>query len=321
MRYNQLGKTDIKVSSITFGCWEMGGTMWEFTDDENNINAVRQALDLGINSFDTAEVYGDGHSEEILGKALGSDRKNVIVATKVAPKNLRPKDIRKSAINSLKRLKTDYIDLYYIHWPNADLSMEDAMGEMVRLKDEGLIRAIGASNHDLELLKTISKIGRVEAIQPEYSLLHRGIEPQILPWCLENDVSVLSYSSIAKGILAGLFHVKGVELKGEDFRAGRRLFTPEHLEKERPLIELMDRISQERGMEMSQLAIAWLLNKQGVTSAIVGTQNVKHLMSNVKAVDINLSAEDMTRLDDLSAKVLREIDGSLGEIAVVRPIS
>jgi myo-inositol catabolism protein IolS len=282
---------------------------------------VRQALDLGINSFDTAEVYGDGHSEEILGKALGSDRKNVIVATKVAPKNLRPKDIRKSAINSLKRLKTDYIDLYYIHWPNADLSMEDAMGEMVRLKDEGLIRAIGASNHDLELLKTISKIGRVEAIQPEYSLLHRGIEPQILPWCLENDVSVLSYSSIAKGILAGLFHVKGVELKGEDFRAGRRLFTPEHLEKERPLIELMDRISQERGMEMSQLAIAWLLNKQGVTSAIVGTQNVKHLMSNVKAVDINLSAEDMTRLDDLSAKVLREIDGSLGEIAVVRPIS
>ncbi|MGI5899370.1 MAG: aldo/keto reductase [Christensenellales bacterium] len=321
MRYNQLGKTDMKVSSITFGCWEMGGTMWEFTNDENNINAVRKALDLGINSFDTAEVYGNGHSEEVLGKALGNDRKNVIVATKVAPANLRPKDIRKSAIESLKRLKTDYIDLYYIHWPNAALSMEDAMGEMVRLKEEGLIRSIGASNHDVELLKTISKIGRVDAIQPEYSLLHRGIEPQILPWCLENDVAVLSYSSIAKGLLAGLFHTKGVELKGEDFRAGRRLFTPDHLEKERPLIELVEIISREKGIEMSQLAIAWLLSKRGMTSAIVGTQNVKHLVSNVKAVDISLSDDEMARLDELSAKVLSEIDGSLGEIAVIRPVS
>ncbi len=319
MRYNQLGKTDMKVSSITFGCWQMGGAMWEFTDDENNINAVRRALDLGVNSFDTAEVYGDGHSEEVLGKALGSDRKNVVLATKVAPANLRPKDIRKSATDSLRRLKTDYIDLYYIHWPNAGLSMEDAMGEMVRLQEEGLIRAIGASNHDVELLETISKIGRVEAIQPEYSLLHRGIEPRILPWCLENDVSILSYSSIAKGLLAGVFHAKGKERKGDDFRTGRRLFTPEHLEKERPLIDLMDSISKEKGIEMSQLAIAWLLNKPGVTSAIVGTQNVKHLESNLKAVDIGVSAEDMARLDDLSAKVLHEIDGSLGEIAAIRP--
>ena len=319
MKYATIGKTDMQVSRITFGCWEMGGTMWEFTDDQNNINAVHKALDLGITSFDTAEGYGDGHSEEVLGKALGSHRKNIILATKVSPNHLRPADIRSSVISSMKRLGTDYLDIYYIHWPSPELSMEDAMGEMARLKDEGIIRAIGVSNHDIDLLQELSKIGRIDVIQPEYSLLHRGIEPQILPWCLENSVSILSYSSIAKGILAGLFHIKGVKLKDDDFRNPRRLFTPDHMAKEAPLLAVMARIAAEIEVEISQVAIGWLMQKEGMTSAIVGTQSEKHLAENVASLAVSLSNEQMAELDEVSSKVLHEIDGSLGIIAGVKP--
>jgi len=318
MQYAPLGKTDMKVSKITFGCWEMGGTMWEFTDDDNNIKAVRKALELGINSFDTAEGYGnDGHSETILGKSLGAQRKDVVLATKVSPRHLRPQDLRNAAINSLKRLGTDYIDLYYIHWPNPEIPIEDTMSEMQKLKQEGLIRAIGASNFTLPLLKKASAICRIEAIQPEYSLLHRGIEPEILPWCIENDVAIMSYSSIAKGILTGMFHLGGVKLNDEDFRNPRRLFRDDHLEKELPLIHAMKAMADAKGIQMSQLAIAWLLHKKGMTSAIVGTQKEKNLLMNIGAVDVALTTKEIAELDKISTEVLFSIDGSLGAIAQV----
>jgi aryl-alcohol dehydrogenase-like predicted oxidoreductase len=318
MKYAPLGKTGMEVSKITFGCWEMGGTMWEFTDDDNNVRAVRKALEMGINSFDSAEGYGkDGHSEEVLGKALGDKRKDVVLATKVSPKNLKPQDIRNAVTNSLRRLGTDYIDLYYIHWPNPEIPLEDTMGEMQKLKQEGLIRAIGASNFTLPLLKTASAICRIEAVQPEYSLLHRGIEPEILPWCIENDVAVMGYSSIAKGILTGMFHLGGVKISDEDFRRPRRLFKDDHMEKELPLINAMKAMADAKGIEMAQLAIAWLMHKEGLTSAIVGTQKEKHLLANISALDVALTAEEVAALDKISAEVLFAIDGSLGLIAQV----
>ena len=315
MKYTKLGRTGIEISTITFGCWEMGGAMWEFTDDNNNINAVHKAMELGITSFDTAEGYGNGHSEEVLGKALAGKRKDVFLATKVQNRKLRPDNLREALADSLKRLQTDYLDLYYIHWPSFEIPLEDTIGELVRMKEKGLIRAIGVSNFRADRLCRAMELGGIDAIQTEYSLLHRGVEAEALPWCIKNNVAVMSYSSIAKGILAGVFHIIGRELSEDDFRAPRRLFTKEDMEKEIPIVNLVKKIADARGVSMSQVAIAWLLQKEGMTSAIVGTQNEKHLLDNVKASDLTLTAAEEAELDRVSEEVLMQIDGSLGMIA------
>jgi len=310
MDYINLGKTDSKVSKIGFGCWEMGGSQWELVSDEVNIKAVHKALDAGITNFDTAEAYGNGHSEEVLGKALEGKRKDIFLATKVAKNNNHPRDLRNSIINSLKRLQTDYVDLYYIHWPNPDVPVEDTMGEIVKLQEEGLVKHIGVSNFDLTLLKTAMKIGRVEVIQNEYSLLHRGLEKEIFPFCIENSISVMSYSSIAKGILTGIFHFGGVKLKENDFRFTRRLFLPAHIKAETELLEVMKNIADSHQATCSQIALAWLFSKKGLVSALVGTQSEKHFYENIGALNVSISSQDITLLDKISAKVIAEIDGN-----------
>jgi len=309
MKYVKLGKTDSKISRISFGCWEMGGAMWEHSGDEANIKAVHKALDEGVNSFDTAEGYGDGHSEEVLGKAIEGKRKDLFLATKVSKNNLSPAALRNSITASLKRLRTDYADLYYIHWPNPGIPLEETMAELVKLQKEGLIRYIGVSNFDLPLLKEALKIGRVEAVQNEYSLLHRGIEGELAPFCVEHSIGIMSYSSIAKGILTGAFHFGGAKLKETDFRAARRLFSPAHLEAETELLEVMKKIADSLHISCGQLALAWLFHKKGLSSALVGTQNEKHFLENIKASEIALSREDLSVLDEVSARVIAVIDG------------
>ncbi|MDR1904800.1 MAG: aldo/keto reductase [Treponema sp.] len=308
MEYSIFGKTDRKISRISFGCWEMGGTQWELTSDETNTQAIYKALDLGITSFDTAEGYGDGHSEEVLGKALLGKRQELFIATKVAPKHLRAADVRSSITASLKRLQMDYVDLYYIHWPNIEIPLEETMQEMLKIQKEGLIRYIGVSNFSLVQIKEALQYGRIEAIQPEYSLLHRGIEAEILPFCRSESISVMSYSSIAKGILTGGFHFGGIKLKETDFRAPRRLFLPNHIEKEKPLLNVMKEIADRMGIPLSQLAISWLFHKPGLTSALVGTQSEKHLRENIDAVTVKIAPADMAALDKVSAEVLTAID-------------
>lgn len=305
MKYRKLGNTDINVSNITFGCWELGGQQWEFTSDETNIKVLQYAFESGITSFDTAEGYGDGHSEEITGKALKGKRQQCFIATKVSPKNLRPKDARAALEASLKRLGTDYADLYYMHRPNDEVPIEETMSEFNKFKKEGLIRAIGVSNFSLEQLKKAVEFGRIDAIQPEYSLLQRDIENDgMLQFCVENSISIMSYSSIAKGILTGMFHLGGVKLADNDFRRTRRMFLPEHLEKETELINLMKEIADNKGCKLSQIAISWLLCQKGLTSAIVGTQSEKHLMENIVAVDLELSGKELNQLTAVSTKVL-----------------
>jgi aryl-alcohol dehydrogenase-like predicted oxidoreductase len=308
LEYTTLGKTTSKVSRITFGCWEMGGAQWEHTSDEINTNAIHKALENGVTSFDTAEGYGGGHSEEVLGKALEGRRSECFLATKVSKTNLRAADLRKSLTASLKRLRTDYADLYYIHWPNSEIPLEETMAELVKLQQEGLIRHIGASNFSKPLIEEALKIGRIEAIQPEYSLLQRDIEAEVLPFCRDQSISVMSYSSIAKGILTGAFHFGGVKLKETDFRSPRRLFLPEHLEKEKELLDVMKEIADRGHVVISQVAISWLLRQEGLTSAIVGTQSEKHLMENIESFKCSLSPQDIARLSDVSARVLKKID-------------
>ncbi|MDF2964071.1 MAG: aldo/keto reductase [Paenibacillus sp.] len=308
MKLKALGKTDTKVSTITFGCWELGGGPWEFTSDDNNIKAIQAAFDMGITTFDTAEGYGAGHSEEIVGSALEGKRKETVISTKVSRANLAPNNVRSSAEASLKRLKTDYIDIYYIHWPSFEIPVSETLSEFNKLKEEGLIRAIGVSNFSLEQLKEASGYAQIDVIQPEYSLLHRSIEAEIIPYCLQENIGIMSYSSIAKGILTGAFHLGNKKLDENDFRSTRRLFLPEHLEKERELIVLLKEIADAKEKTVSQIAISWLLHQQALTTAIVGSQSINHMKENVEAVDIELSSEEINALDSLSRKVIADID-------------
>ncbi|MFD0677841.1 MULTISPECIES: aldo/keto reductase [unclassified Paenibacillus] len=308
MKTKALGKTDIQVSSITFGCWELGGGPWEFTSDDNNIKAIQAAFEMGITTFDTAEGYGDGHSEEVVGTALEGKRKETVISTKVSRANLAPANVRRSAERSLKQLRTDYVDIYYIHWPSFEIPVSETLNEFNKLKEEGLIRAIGVSNFSLEQLKEASNYVQIDVIQPEYSLLHRSIEEDIVPYCVQENIGIMSYSSIAKGILTGAFHLKGKQLDEDDFRSKRRLFSPEHMEKSRELIVLLKDIAEGKNKAISQVAISWLLHQHALTTAIVGSQSIKHMKENIEAVDIALTSEELSALDTLSRKVIAEID-------------
>ncbi|WP_249862909.1 aldo/keto reductase [Paenibacillus konkukensis] len=305
-----MGKSKLQVSPITFGCWELGGGPWEFTSDENNIQAIRAAFEMGITTFDTAEGYGAGHSEEIVGLALEGSRQQCVISTKVSRANLAPADVRRSAEASLKRLKSDFIDIYYIHWPSYEIPVSETLSEFQKLKDEGLIRAIGVSNFSLEQLKEAAGFAQIDVIQPEYSLLHRAIEEDIVPYCLENEIGIMSYSSIAKGLLTGAFHLGGKTLDENDFRSTRRLFLPEHLKMEEELILLLKQIADAKGKAVSQIAISWLLHQKALTTAIVGSQSIKHMKENVEAAEIKLTADELTALDAVSRKVIAGIDAT-----------
>ncbi len=307
MNYTKLGQTGIEVSRITFGCWELGGGMWEKAADEQNIKAIQTAFENGVTSFDTAEAYGDGHSEKITGLALQGKRKECVIASKVRKDNLKATDLRRAVENGLQRMQTDYLDIYYVHWPNPEIPLAETITEMDKLKAEGIIRAIGVSNFSLAQLKEASNYARIDVIQPEYSLLQRDIETEILPYCKQNSIAVMSYSSIAKGILTGAFHLGKAQLKEGDFRRTRRFFLPEHLEQETELIMLLKEIADSQNATLSQIAISWLLHQEGLTSAIVGTQSEKHLIENIQGSDIKLSPAEISNLDQVSRKVIASL--------------
>lgn len=307
MNYTKLGQTGIEVSRITFGCWELGGGMWEKAADEVNIKAIQTAFENGVTSFDTAEAYGNGHSEQITGLALQGKRRECVIATKVRKDNLKAADLRRAVEKSLSGLQTDYLDLYYIHWPNPEIPLAETITEMDKMRAEGIIRAIGVSNFSLAQLEEAANYARIDVIQPEYSLLQRDIETELLPYCRKNSIAVMSYSSIAKGILTGAFHLGKAQLKEDDFRRTRRLFLPEHLEKETELIMLLKEIADSQKATLSQIAISWLLRQEGLTSAIVGTQSEKHLLENIQASNIRLTPAELSQLDQVSRKVLASL--------------
>lgn len=309
MKYCKLGKTDISISRVTHGCMELGGGRWKTLDKESNSALLKTALENGITTFDTAEGYGAGASELIVGEALKDRRKDCVIATKVLPDNLRAADVRKAAEGSLKRLQTDYIDLLYVHWPNAGIPISETLGEFIKLKEEGKIRAIGVSNFSLEQLKEAMEITHIDALQPEYNLLQRKIEDGLLSYCADNQISVLSYNSIAKGILSGVFHFNGVKLDAEDFRNEKPLFFPENLETEKPLMNSLKAVAQVHNGTISQIAAAWVLAQRGMSSAIIGTQNPRHFVENIHSVDIELTQEEIDVLDKTSSEVIGKLIG------------
>jgi myo-inositol catabolism protein IolS len=310
MEYAKLGKTDITISRITHGCMELGGMShlyWDVKDEEVNIALLQTAWERGITTFDTAESYGDGRSETIVGKALKKVRSRCVIASKVAKDHLMPDDIQKALEGSLRHLDTSYLDLYYIHWPNDAIPLEKTVTGLMRLKDQGSIRAIGVSNFSLAQLKEAMSYGEISAYQPEYNLLSRGIEKEIMPFCRENQISILSYNSLAKGILTGAFHLRGAKLEPRDFRNAKPHFQKANMEVQRRLILLLDRTAKKHGATISQVATRWTMAQPGMTSAIIGTQNQEHFLENIRAFEINLTEDEIKEIGEVSDQVISEM--------------
>ena len=308
MEYTNLGKTDILISRITHGCMELGGMAnlyWEVRDKEENIALLKTAIENGITTFDTAESYGDGRSEAIVGQALKSMRSNCIIASKVSRDHLMPDDIQKALEGSLKRLETSYLDLYYIHWPNEAIPLKKTISKMMQLKEQGMIRAIGVSNFSLEQLKEAATYGEISAYQPEYNLLSRDIEKDIMFFCRNNQISILSYNSLAKGILTGAFHLYGAKLGPRDFRNAKPHFQDVNMKVQKPLILLLEELSKKYNATISQVAISWTIAQSGMTSAIIGTQDHKHFLENIQAFKIKLTQDDIDKVREVSNNVIQ----------------
>ena len=305
MNYRKLGHTDIDVSVITLGCWPFAGDrFWGKQDDQESIATVHAALDSGVNFFDTAEGYGtEGRSERVLGEALYGRRDRAVIATKVSQKNLTAAKVASSCEGSLRRLRTDYIDLYQIHWPNWDIPIEETYGALDKLKQSGKIRVIGVSNFGVKDLSDLLEIGRCETNQLPYSLFWRAIEHEIKPRCEENEVGILCYSPLAQGLLTGRYtSVDGVPEHltwTRWYTSGRGHATHGESGCEKELFAAIDGIrgiAEGLSLTPATIALAWLLYKDVVTSVLVGARNAGELMQNLPAAETRLSPETISSL-------------------------
>ena len=308
-----LGKNGPELTVVGFGAWAIGGP-WEFgwgqVDDETSVKAIHRALDLGINWIDTAAVYGLGHSEEIVAKAVKGIRDKVFIATKcgmVWDENrkvkihLGPSSVNKEIENSLRRLNTDHVDLYQFHWPDPHTPVEESWAAMVKLKEEGKVRYIGVSNFDVPLLKKCMAIAPVQSLQPPYNLLKREIETEILPYCLQNGIGVVAYSPMMSGLLTGKFDIERVA--PDDWRRRDRMFQEPLLSKEIAFIEKLRPIAAKYEKTVGQLAIAWVNMNPTVTSSIVGARNAQQVEENV-AADFRVDGEDMNKIEQALSEKL-----------------
>lgn len=312
MNYNYLGKSNIKVSEFALGCWPFaGGSVWGNQDKSESISTVHVALDNGINFFDTAEGYDDDfHSEVILGEALKNKRNNSVIATKISPPNLLPDKIEEACDNSLKRLSTDYIDLYQIHWPNHNVKIEDSLNVLNKLIEKGKIRTIGVCNFGVLDLKDILKFGSITTNQIPYNLLWRPIEQEILPECKNNNIGMICYSPLAQGLLTGRYK------NPDDVPDGisrSRLFN-----NKRPLanhdeegcedevfisIDKIKEISSELGEHPAKISLAWLRHQPNITSLLVGARSVDELNLNLSAFEYELDLDIISNLSNSTEKI------------------
>jgi len=316
MKTRKLGWTDLNLSIIGLGTWAIGGGKWKFSwgpqDDRDSISAIQRALELGINWIDTAAVYGLGHSEEIVGKAIRGLRKKPIIATKCErvwdkggniSGRLKKKSIRSEIEASLKRLKIEVIDLYQIHWPEPDEDIEEAWTTLGDLIKEGKIRYGGVSNFNLQQLKRVQPIHPVASLQPPYSMLESGIEKKILPYCSAKNIGVVTYSPMQKGLLTGKFTRERVKnLPEDDHRRRDPRFQEPELSANLKLVENLRSIAEKSGRTVAQLAIAWILRRPEVTAAIVGARRPSQIEETVVAGDWMLSKEDIAGIDVLLEK-------------------
>jgi len=317
MQTRKLGYSDLHLTTVGLGTWAIGGGGWAYCwgpqDDAESIAAIRRALDLGINWIDTAAVYGLGHSEEIIGRALAGRRDEVIIATKcglVWDKGsstpygrLKAESVRREAEASLRRLGVEVIDLYQIHWPHDEEHLEEAWSTIADLIREGKVRYGGVSNFSVEQLKRVQAIHPVASLQPPYSMLRQGIEEELLAYCAANDMGVIVYSPMQAGLLTGKFTKERVaNLPDEDWRKGSSAFREPDLSANLALVEKLRPIAERNGRTVAQLAIAWVLRRSEVTAAIVGARRPSQIEETAPAGDWVLSEEDVAEIDALLAE-------------------
>lgn len=321
MEYNNLGVSNLNVSKIGFGCWAIGGS-WGSTDDKQSISTIRKAIDLGINFFDTADIYGFGHSETLLGKALGKKRKDVIIATKVGLawddhgcmfKACTRQHILNALDASLKRLNTDYIDLYQIHWPDTNTPFEVTMNVMDSLVKSGKVRYIGVSNFTVKQIRECMKTRAIHSLQPPYNMLMREAEKTLLPYCRRNGVGVIAYGSLAYGLLTGKFNNE-TTFADNDWRSGKlfsdpgdwqyhiNIFQGKQFQRNIRIIEKLKKISKKYDKSVGQLAIAWVLSNPSISSALVGAKNIDQLEENLKGQGWTIEKEDLSRINAVLGK-------------------
>ena len=300
MKYVRLGLTDTCISCIGFGCAAMGGYDYGAVNDRESEAAVQKALELGVNFFDTADVYGFGHAEEILGKALGSQRQKVVVATKVGVKwdsqgntkrDLRPKTVVRALEGSLKRLKLDCIPLYQIHWPDPNTQIEETLEALNKCQKDGKIGHIGCCNFPFELIERAQKYSRLESVQVPYSLAEKELEGMITDSRKKYNMSVLCYNSLAHGLLTGKYS-KNSEFEGTDLRRRADHFHGERFENNLAILERLKVVAKRRGKTLAQVAIRWVLEYPSVSCAITGIKTSKQIQDNCGSVDWNLSKGD-----------------------------
>jgi aryl-alcohol dehydrogenase-like predicted oxidoreductase len=314
MEFIEIGNTGIKVSRIGLGTWAIGGWMWGGTDEQESIRTIRTALDRGINLIDTAPLYGFGRSEEIVGKALAESglRTKTVLATKVGLdwrgahpiRDASPRRMRKEIEASLKRLRTDVIDIYQVHWPDPATPIEKTAAAMAELYEQGKIRAIGVSNFSREQMARFTRVAPIHTVQPPYNLFERGIENDVLPHCWWQGISTLTYGSICRGLLSGRMNAQTV-FGGDDLRRTDPKFQQPRYGKYLEAVERLDRLAQEKyGKRVIHLALRWVLDKAGVSTALWGARRPDQLDPIDQVMGWHLSRQEREQIARIVDQVI-----------------
>ena len=315
----QLGNSDLQVTAIGFGAWAIGGGDWQFSwghqEDDDSVAAIQRALELGINWIDTAAIYGLGHSEEVVAKALHGSSHKPYVFTKCSMRwdedrkiyrSLKAGSVQEEVENSLTRLRIEAIDLYQIHWPDPADEIEEGWEAMARLQKQGKIRWLGVSNFNVEQMKRAQAIAPITSLQPPYSLLNRKVEDEILPFCKQNNIGVINYSPMSSGMLTGKMTAERIQnMPDDDWRRKSPNFNEPKLSRNLKLVELLREIGDAHQVEPGVVAVAWTLRNPAITAAIVGARNASQVEGTIKASDFRLSAEEGRRIDQYVAEHLQ----------------
>jgi aryl-alcohol dehydrogenase-like predicted oxidoreductase len=315
MTTRRLGNSELQITPIGFGAWAIGGSGWSFAwgaqDDSDSVAAIHEALDVGVNWIDTAAVYGLGHSEEVVARALDGVRNRPLVFTKCARvwnekreigKCLKAASIRRECEASLRRLGVDTIDLYQVHWPEPDEDIEEGWTTLAALQKEGKVRSIGVSNFNVAQMKRAQAIAPIASLQPKYSLLHREFEQEILPFCEREGIGVIAYSPMASGLLTGAMSRERVAaLPTDDWRRRNADFQEPRLSRNLAFVETLRAIGARSGRTPAEVAVAWVLRHPAVTGAIVGARRPGQFRGVAGAVDLRLDDEDAAEIERQSS--------------------
>jgi aryl-alcohol dehydrogenase-like predicted oxidoreductase len=314
MHKKKLGNSDMELTPIGFGSWAIGGGDWQFSwgpqDDNDSIAAIHKALDLGINWIDTAAVYGLGHSEEVVARALKTTSHHPYVFTKCGlvwdekrEVSNSLKQIRRELEDSLRRLAVDAIDLYQVHWPKPEEEIEEAWGVMADLQKQGKVRWIGVSNFSVDQMKRVMKIAPITSNQPPYSMLNRAVEAAILPFCEQNDIGVINYAPMHSGLLTGAMTKDRVAgFTSDDFRRNAKNYQEPLLSRNLAVADFLAKIGARHSLGAGVVAIAWTLHHKPITAAIVGGRNAKQVEGVLPAATFRLSEEEFSEIQSYLAQ-------------------